>query len=275
VCTITIWAAVYTEAPSGVLTVAMMDVGQGDAIYIESPTGVQIVVDGGPDGSLLRELPLVMPFFDRSLDAALQTHPDADHIGGFIDLLRRYEVGIFVEPGIVKTTQTALTLEQEILAAQIPRYLVRRGTLLDLGGGAVLEILYPDSDVTYMDRNASNEGGVVARLRYGETSVLLMADVSQKVETRLMELTDNPAEELQSDILKVGHHGSKTSTSQNFLSVVRPGYALISVGAKNSYHHPTEETLGRLAAVGATILRTDQEGTILFRSDGTRLWRVE
>jgi len=100
----TVWSAVYAQSASwrtgGTLTFAVLNVGQGDSLYIEGPTGIQVVVDGGPDGSLLRELPKVMPLFDRSLDAVIETHPDADHISGFIDLLKRYEVGYFIEPGI-------------------------------------------------------------------------------------------------------------------------------------------------------------------------------
>jgi len=270
-----VWSVAYAEAPFDFaqgkpqLTFAVLDIGQGDALYIESPTGVQVVVDGGPDDSLLRALPAVMPALDRTLDAIIETHPDADHIGGFSELLNRYEVGAFISPGIPKDTATAKKLEQQVDKKKIPRVIARRGMSLDLGGGAVLYVLYPDRDVSGLSNSKVNEGGIVARLVYGESEVLLMADVSSAVETRLMQLD---AEELGADVLKVGHHGSRFSTSEKFVSAVTPGVAVISVG-KNSYGHPTAQALNILKAAGAEILRTDQEGTMVFTSDGERFTR--
>lgn len=262
-----VWSAVFAATPPGVLTVAVLDIGQGDSIFIESPTGAQLIIDGGPGNALLSALPAVMPVGDRSLDGIIETHPDADHISGFVDLLKRYEVDLFVEPGIAKDTATARTLEAEVASEHIPIYLARRGMWLELGGGAQLDILFPDRDVSHVKE--TNDGGVVARLVYGETSVLFMADVSSKVEDRLV-LLDGSG--LHSDILKVGHHGSKYSSDGSFLSAVSPAAAVISVG-KNSYGHPTAEVLSRLDAQNIETLRTDQEGTIVFVSDGEKFVR--
>ena len=102
-----VWAAVFAATPSGVLTFAVLNIGQGDALFIESPTGVQVLIDGGPDSSILREFPKVMGIFDRSIDAVIATHPDADHIAGLVDVVRRYKMGAFIEPGISKPTATA------------------------------------------------------------------------------------------------------------------------------------------------------------------------
>jgi len=267
-----VWGAVFAVTPRGVLTVAVLDVGQGDAIYIESPTGVQVVVDGGPGSAVLRQLPRVMPLFDRSIDALLETHPDSDHIGGFVDVVGRYAVGAFVEPGIPKDTEAAQTLEREITDTAIPRYIARRGMTLDLGGGAALEILYPDRDVSRLNQNIANEGCVVARLTYGMTSVLLTCDMSEAMEKYLLELG---AGEIRSDVLKVAHHGSKYSSSDAFVAAVAPAFAAISVGKGNTYGHPGKATLDTLETHGAQVLRTDQEGTIVFRSDGQTVWRVE
>ena len=143
-----IWSAVWAESAPGKLIVAVLDVGQGDSIFIESPTGTQIIIDGGPDDSILRDLPEVMPLSDRSLDAVLATHLDADHITGFVDLLKRYSVGNFIESGLVKSTLTARTLEKEVDSERIPRIIARRGMILDLGGGAELDVLAPDFDVS-------------------------------------------------------------------------------------------------------------------------------
>ena len=268
---VVVWVLVYAEAPRGVLTVAVLDVGQGDAIYIESPTGVQVVVDGGPGSALLRQLPTVMPFFDRSLDALIETHPDLDHIGGFVDVVGRYSVGAFVEPGIPKDTESATVLEQEITDNNIPRYIARRGMTLDLGGGAYIEVLYPDRDVSRLNQNIANEGCVVMRLVYREVSMLLTCDMSAEMEGRVLELE---GDELASDILKVAHHGSKYSSSDAFVAAVSPAFAAISVGV-NTYGHPAQPTLDTLAAHGVQVLRTDQEGTIVFTSDGESVWQVE
>lgn len=266
-----IWSAVYAETPhsSGLLTVAVLDVGQGDSIYIESPTGVQVLIDGGPGSAVLRALPEVLPMGDRSLDAIIATHPDADHISGFIDVVERYEVSAYVYPGIGKDTVTAKTLERKIDEKNITRVLARRGMMLDLGGGAVLRILYPEKDVSYIPSDKANEGGIVAELVYGESEMLFMADVGSGVEARLVQI----GKELQSDILKVGHHGSRFSSSAVFVEAVSPEVAVVSVG-KNSYGHPTAQTLATLESVGAEIFRTDEEGTIIFRSDGTIFSRV-
>jgi competence protein ComEC len=263
-----VWSVVYAEAPQapGVLTFALLDVGQGDALYIESPTGVQLLVDAGPTEALLRELPALMPPMDRTLDAIVATHPDADHIGGFAELLERYDVGVYISPGIPKGTATAKKLETAVDAKEIPRITARRGMSLELGGGARLDILYPDHDVSNLPEDKVNEGGIVARLVYGASEALLMADVGFGVETRLLQLD---ASELDSDLLKVGHHGSKYSTAQKFVASVSPEVALISVG-KNSYGHPTPQVLNILENAQATILRTDEKGTIKCVSDGAR-----
>ncbi len=269
--TIGIWAAVFAENARGVLTVAVLDVGQGDSIFIESPTGVQILIDGGPDNSLLRELPKVMSPFDRTVDAIIETHPDADHIAGFVDMLERYHVSAFIEPGISKNTLTWERLQQEVEEQQIPHLVARRGMLLALGEGAMLEVLYPDTDVSGLSPDKANEGGVVMKLTYGEATMLFMADVSSKVETKLLTLE---GEALDVDLLKVGHHGSRTSTSDAFVKAVTPAAAIISVGADNNYGHPTSDVVSTLTKNAATPLRTDQEGTIVFVSNGGEFVRT-
>lgn len=263
-----VWTLVYGQTPSDVLTFAVLNIGQGDSLYIEGPTGIQIVVDGGPDDALLRELPKVMPQFDRSLDAVIETHPDADHISGFIDLLKRYQVGAFIEPGIEKDTITAQTLEKEIKDNHIPRVIARRGMWLDLGGGAQLKILFPDYDVSHINQKADNDGGIVAHLVYGKTSVLLTADISSVVEDHLLAISTST--DLESTILKVAHHGSRFSSEDSFVSEVAPQIAVISVGAHNTYGHPTERVLEMLAAHNIQTLRTDLYGTIVCTSDSAQ-----
>ena len=250
------------------LHIAFLNIGQGDSIYIESPTGTQVIVDGGPDSSLLRELTSVMNPFDRTLDAIIVTNPDQDHFAGFIPLLGRYSVGEELEPGTVKTTLTYKALVSALTENKVPRVLAKRGMILDLGGGAALQVLYPDRDVSHL---APNDGSVVMKLIYGKTSVMLMGDATAKVEAHLISLGTTT---LSSDILKLGHHGSKTSSSENWLQAVRPSEAIVSAGCKNKYGHPNKEVTDRLASDSIPYLWTCKEGTIAFTSDGAR-WARE
>ncbi len=265
-----VWSVVWAETPPGRLTFAVLDIGQGDALYIQSPAGIEVLIDGGRnDGALLRELPKVMKAGDRELDAVIGTHPDADHVGGFAELFKRYAVKAFIEPGIEKRTAATAALEEEIERSGIPRYIARRGMSLDLGG-ARLDILFPDVDVSYFGER-SNDASVVARLVYGETSVLLTGDATFWTEGRLLALASSS--ELMSDMLKVGHHGSKYSTGEAFVRAVAPSVAVISVGANNTYGHPAPRVIALLEKLEVEVLRTDEEGTLVFYSDGAAFTR--
>jgi len=245
------------------LTFAALDIGQGDALFIESPSGTQILFDGGPPRKILSELRRVMPPFDRSIDAIVITNPDQDHIGGFLDVLKVYKVGQVFEPGTFNDSKTYQNLKNEIKNKKIPETLARRGMRLDLGEGAVIDILFPDRDVSMW---TTNDGSIVAKLSYGETSIMLMGDSTS--ETEKIVLTENSKVKLKSTILKVGHHGSKTSTSSQFVQIVAPEYALISDGKENKYGHPHQETLSTLNKWGVEVLRTDLLGRIIMKSDG-------
>ena len=241
----------------------MLDVGQGDALFIESPTGTQILFDAGPPRSVLGPLSRVMSPFDRSIDAVVITNPDADHIGGAVEILNNYKVGAIFEPGTLNSSTVYQNLKKEIKNENIPHLLARRGMHLDLGGGAVIDILFPDRDVSLW---TTNDGSIVAKLSYGETSVMLTGDSTTKTEEII--LKNNLPTSLESDILKVGHHGSRTSTSSNFVKALSPNYALISDGKGNSYGHPHPEVLNTLEKMGSQVLRTDLLGTIIMKSDG-------
>ncbi len=244
------------------LTFAMLDVGQGDAIYIESPTGTQILFDTGPRGIIMRELPKVMPVLDRSIDAVVITNPDSDHMAGFLDVLKIYKVGAVFESGTTNDSSTYKNIQNEIDEKSIPHMYAKKGMKLDLGGEAVVEILFPDRDVSGWERN---DGSVIAKLTYGENTFMLTGDATSKTEKIVLE--NYPKEFLDVDILKVGHHGSRTSTSYDFVKTLTPEYALISDGKGNSYGHPHEEVLDVLNEFNAKVLRTDILGTIIFKCD--------
>lgn len=245
------------------LTVAFLDIGQGDAIFIESPSGAQVLIDGGSGRSVLRELGSVMPFYDKSIDVVLATHPDADHIGGLPDVFENYNVALFLESGVESNTDMYKTLKAQVGKEGAKVIEARRGMVLDLGGGVRLEILFPIFDPSDL---LTNTASIVARLVYGENEFLLTGDSPKEIENYLITLSD-----IESDVLKVGHHGSKTSTSPDFVTIVSPKYAVISAGKDNRYGHPAPEVIEILQKSGTQILGTYDLGTIIFESDGVDL----
>ena len=245
------------------LTFAMLDIGQGDALFIESPTGTQILVDGGPPRKILSQLSRVMSPFDRTIDSIIITNPDQDHIGGFLDVLKVYKVDKIFEPGTYNDSKIYQNFKAEIKNKNISNILVKAGMRLDIGGGAFIDILFPDRDVSLWD---SNDGSVVAKITYGETSVMLTGDATSETEKIILDEYQKIA--LTSTVLKVGHHGSRTSSSADFVEAVTPSFALISDGKDNNYGHPHQDTLDTLASFGAKIFRTDLLGTIIMKSDG-------
>ncbi|PIT91220.1 hypothetical protein COU17_01785 [Candidatus Kaiserbacteria bacterium CG10_big_fil_rev_8_21_14_0_10_49_17] len=252
-----------TLKESSALTISFLDVGQGDAIFIEAPTGNQMLIDGGRGKGVLSELSRVVPFFDRSIDVILATHPDADHIAGLIDVFPRYDISLFLESGVEHETGVTDSLERIVNAeAGLTRVLARAGMRVHLGGGARLDILFPDRDVSGIESNA---GSVVARLSYGETSVMLTGDSPVAIEAYL---ASHFGGALHSTILKLGHHGSKTSSSLPFLSAVSPDVGIISAGKDNTYGHPHQEVLERVAELGIPLVSTIDLGMIQFVSDG-------
>ncbi|MBN2094206.1 MAG: MBL fold metallo-hydrolase [Candidatus Zambryskibacteria bacterium] len=265
------FTASLNEDRKGILTVAFLDVGQGDSIFIESPSGNQMLIDGGPGKAVLRELSKVMPFYDRSIDVVLATHADQDHIGGLLDVLNKYKTDIFIESGVPSESSTYRELEKIIEKQEknLKKILARRGMVIDLGGGTILEILFPDRDPTGMETNSAS---VVTKLVYGENEFLLTGDSPSSIENYLVSVESQGVTlGLESDVLKAGHHGSKTSSSESFVAAVSPEYVVISAGKDNRYNHPNQEVLDILNNFGADILRTDEQGRIIFKSDGLNL----
>ncbi len=264
-----IWLGPLAAQGNGFLTVSFLDVGQGDAIYIEGPDAGQILIDGGAGPAVLRELGSVMLFYDRSIDVVVGTHPDKDHIGGLSSVVNRYDVGVFIDPGVPNDTAAWRALEEAVAARGVERKTARRGMSIVLGGGVVLDILFPDRDMAGAD---TNDASIVARLSFGDEIFLLTGDSPKKIEEYLVRLD---AASLESDVLKAGHHGSHTSTGETFLAAVRPRYAVISAGKDNSYGHPHQEVLDLLARFGVRVSNTAEEGRITFRTNGKTLERVQ
>jgi len=270
VITIFIWYAVLVEDRRGVLTVAFLDIGQGDAIYIEAPNGNQMLIDGGPPKAVLSALRTVMPFYDRTIDMIMVTNPDKDHMAGFIDVLESYKVGMVLEPGTVGASAEYKILERLVSEERAKKTIARRGQIiwLDKKHGVGFQILFPDRDILGL---ATNDGSIVGRLFYGDTSIMFTGDSPDNIERYLVSLD---GKSLRSDVLKVGHHGSRTSTTQEFVGFVSPTMAVISDGKGNSYGHPHKETLDSLEKFGIIVFRTDQVGTIMMESDGESITTV-
>jgi len=260
---------VWQEVLKGnALTVSFFDVGQGDSSFIETPQGKQILVDGGPDATVLEKLGKAMPFWDRSIDLVILSHPAQDHVAGLLDVLKAYRVknilwtGIEKETSVFKQWKETLLKEQEE-GARI--FLAHAGQRIYLGENAPcpqhIDVLYPDSIAGTLVKGNDNNTSIVAKLEFCGHSFLFTGDLTKKGENVLL-LQKAPVD---STILKVGHHGSKTSTSEKFLLAVSPEIAVISAGRSNRFGHPHEETLETLARYGIEIRRTDQEGDIVFQ----------
>lgn len=236
--------------------IVFLNIGQGDAILISQGAN-QIIIDGGRNGKdLLSRIGRHMPFWDRKIEMVIATHPDTDHIGGFPALLRAYRVDQVLYTGAESDTETFELLEQAIREHVKKEPLkIFRGTTLKLPQGGELSVEYPFAPLPE-NMKETNEGSIVSRFTFGETTFLLTGDLPDE-ETVLRE-------EKEATVLKVAHHGSKYSTSDAFLALVRPKEAVISVG-KNSYGHPAPEVLDRLSKIGALARRTDEAGDIVYR----------
>lgn len=259
-----IWQAVFwVEARRDRVFLHVLDVGQGDALLIESGR-TRVLVDGGPDSSVLVKLGSLLPFWDRSIDLIILTHPHADHLDGILEVLKRYDVGTVLETGVNHSIPDYAEWRQVLAEKRIRAVIAEAGQKITLSGGAYLDILAPSKNFANASPKNIHEAMIVPELAYASTAALLMGDAEKPLERALAA----SGRDLRADILKVGHHGSKTSSSEEFLGRVLPKFAVISAGRKNRYGHPHQETLDRLARFAGRILRTDQLGNITFVSDG-------
>lgn len=250
------------------LTVSFLNIGQGDAIFIQTPSGKDILVDSGKNKEVLKELGQTMSFFDRYIDVVVLTHPDQDHVGGFPEVFDRYEIGTVIESGVLCDKSICKALDERIKNEKSHSIRAVRGTVFDFGDGVYLSILFPDRDVAEVETNTAS---IVARLTYGNNSLLLTGDSPLAIEDFLV-VKDGT--NLDSDILKVGHHGSRTSSGEEFIRAVSPAISIISAGKGNSYGHPHKEVIDILTKAESNILGTYEEGRITLVSDGKR-WTLK
>jgi len=265
-----IWYAIFKLEAQQQLRLTVFNIGQGDSIFIEAPNGNQVLIDGGPSGAVLGKLGGVMPLWDRSIDLIVLTHPHADHVVGLVEVLKRYDVGMVLESGVNYSTVEYREWRALLKQKHIPVMIARAGQKMRLAKNIELDIFTPfDSFIEKSPSNA-HDAMVVSKLIYASSSILLTGDAEKQIEYRLI----LSGADLKSDVLKVGHHGSKTSTTEDFVRAVSPGYAVISVGKKNRYGHPYQQTLDTLAKFNIKTFRTDLDGDVEFVSDGRKFERV-
>ena len=255
--------------PSQNLTMSFIDVGQGDSILVILPNTKILLIDGGERQSSGKVLSTLQEYGLSYIDVVVATHPHADHIGGLIDVINTVNVGQVLDSGQMHTTQTFEDLLDSIYNKQIPLRSVSEGESINLDPTVKIDVLNPPASIPDGANNEGefNDNSVVLKLTYGNFSALLTGDMEERNEARLV---FNNATILDADVLKAGHHGSRTSSSTAFLNAVTPEVVIISLAAGNNYGHPHQEALDRISASGAQyLLRTDIDGTITVTSDGS------
>lgn len=261
-----VWAGAVSSAGSQDLTVTFFETDRGDMILVQTPNGNSVLIDGGRDPfGAVRRLDSALPFWDRSLDLLLVTHPDADHIGGLQAVIERYDVETIAEIS-EDHSSTVYAAWRRSMEQRNTSVELTVGSIIALDDGVTLEVIsggrpFPDASI--------NDASIVTMLRYGNVSMLLTGDITSVLERRLIE----SGYDLRATVLKVAHHGSDTSSAQGFLDATDPTVAVIQVGTDNRFGHPTKDVLARLrTTVGdENIFITSRDGDVTVKTDGERL----
>ncbi|MDO4564926.1 MAG: MBL fold metallo-hydrolase [Clostridia bacterium] len=249
---------------TGELTVYIIDVGQGDSILLQSPNGKTMLVDAGTSDSYESISTLISELGIQRLDVVVATHPHADHIGCMDKIIENYEIGAFYMTDFVSTSKTYERMITALENADMPVYQTTSNTVISWDDSVNIKVLSPIDGQSYDD---SNNSSIVMKVSFGSSSILLTGDAESDTESRMREFWTSS--DLQATVLKLGHHGSSTSTSSGFLTAVNPAIAVCSLGADNSYGHPHDETLALLSERGIPLYRTDELGTIKIILDGS------
>jgi len=262
--------------PDFILHVNFYDVGQGDAIFIQTYQGNQILIDGGPSSAVLSKLGEDLPFFDRTIDMVILTHAHADHVAGLVEVIKRYEVKKVILPEVGFHSGTYDKFLELIEEKNIEKIYAKEGMRVYFDNGTAFDIFYPSGKVlgihfedgfSSVGSSELNDTSVVGKLTFGESKILFTGDAGINIEKQILTKYN-----LDVDLLKVGHHGSRFSSSEDLLAEATPDIAVIEVG-KNSYGHPTEEVLQRLSEHKVKVFRTDRDRTIKFVSDGVNIYK--
>jgi competence protein ComEC len=256
---------VTPTAPSdALLIVSYIDVGQGDSILIQTPNNKNILIDAGTSSYGPKISNYLRSRGINKIDVLIATHPHADHIGGMSHIIENFNIGSIYMPNVASTTKTFENLLLTIQSKGLTIKTAKAGVLIEIDSAVTAQLIAPNSS----KYNDVNQYSAVLKVTYNATSFIFTGDAGQLSEQEML----NSGYNLKADVLKVGHHGSSTSTTQAFLSAIAPKYAIITVGANNRYGHPNDLVLNRLADMGVTIYRTDLDGTIIISSDGRNIY---
>ena len=251
------------------LAVHFLDVGQGDAILIQTPDGYEVLIDGGATSQIIKGLSERQSFFDQRVDVVIATHPDTDHIGGLVDVLGRYEIDLVVQTETESESPAPAAFATALENKNTNVQFAQAGQIIKVGASTTIEVLSPASPTNNWRPNAAS---IIVRVVYGDTSFMLTGDAPTSVEDYLVEVY---GENLRSDVLKLGHHGSRTSTSGLFLDAVQPQYAIVSAGIDNRYGHPDQSVMQQVFARDIVTFHTGVDGTVSFYSDGREVWNIK
>ena len=261
-----VWKSIILNKPNSDTELYFLDVGQGDSELVILPGGIKILIDAGPNNKIVSELESVLRSTDRYIDLLVLSHPETDHFNGFIDVLKRYQVGAFIYNGRAGAAQSWKELAKIVEENKVPVFVLGQGDKIK-NQDDFFEILLPNAD--FLRSKELNDTSLIMKLinndEQNQIKILFTGDIGEKNEKYLINNFD-----IRADILKVGHHGSKYSSGDYFLKAVNPKISAIEVG-KNSYGHPTKEVLERLASVGSQIFRTDQNSIIKLAIKGNEI----
>ncbi len=248
------------QMPDDKFHIYFLDIGQGDSVFIKTPENHQILIDGGAYSKVIEELGEVMPYFDKSIDFVMLTHPDNDHLGGLVEVLKRYKVENVVLTGVQDSSSTYIEFLKVIDEKEINIYFATADMNFYFGE-VFVDVLFPTELLVGKKSQAMNNTSLVTKIIYGKDSILLTGDLESEMEKRLVSSGVN----LTADILKAGHHGSKTSSTMEFLNAVSPDVVVVQCGKNNSYGHPAPTILRNFYRANVKkIYRTDEDGRIEF-----------
>jgi competence protein ComEC len=265
-----LWSQVLTETYSNEIDVNFYNVGQGDAIHIRNNKNQDILIDGGPDSKIIEKLDQYMPFYDDKIELVILTHPHADHLTGLIHVLEKYKVEQVLYTDISYDSSVFLEWRKLVKEKGIKEIFAKFGQIVKLNK-ANLYILFPYLNYNGKNVKELNNTSIVSKLVYENSSFLFTGDAEKEAEKELIDQVVKNREILKSDLIKIGHHGSNTASTKEFLSIVNPLYAVISVGLDNKFQHPHQETISKINDLDIELFRTDQDGDVKCTTDGQNI----
>jgi competence protein ComEC len=266
--TINLIFTTFNLSKKNTMSVNFLDIGQGDAILIDTPAHAKILIDGGRDNLILEKLGTQLSFLENEIDIVIGTHDDLDHIGGLVSVLERYKVHNLILSLPYSKNEAMKKIVDMANEKDVNIIHITNQKIIETSDGVKIEILFPVSDMSGITNG--NDASIVTRIAYGKTSFLLTGDMPHAGELFLVNMY---GDKLESDVLKLGHHGSDTSSHPKFLQTVKPKLAIASAGKDNSFGHPHKSVVDLLNKFEIPLLSTLGDGNIKLRSDGLSVWR--